>query len=49
MNKRNNRRVLNNAISSALVYRVMRKMERRLVRVETRLVRLANGMKIKVK
>lgn len=48
---RNNtrRRVRKNTISPALVHRALREMERRLVRVETRLVRLAHGMKVKVK
>lgn len=49
MLKRNSRRVLKNTISPALVHRALREMERRLVRVETRLVRLAHGMKVRVK
>lgn len=46
------RRVLKNTVAPALVKRTLIKMEaleRRLIRVETRLCRLANGMRVRVK
>lgn len=46
------RRVLKNTVAPALVKRALVKMdaiERRLIRVETRLCRLANGMRVRVK